>query len=65
MPATCPNIGPAQRRRRLRSGIAGAAAALALGFILAAASAPALLRALVFIPLALAAFGFLQYREKT
>ena len=60
-----PNIGPVQRRRRLRLGIIGAVAAIASGFLLTALDAPALLRALVFVPLAAAASGFIQYREKT
>ena len=65
MNVSCPNIGPAQRRRRLLYGVFGAGAALVSGVILASAGAPALSRALVFVPTAFAAFGFFQYREKT
>ena len=61
----CPNIGPLQRRRRLRMGIAGLAVAIALAVLLAAAQASAMLRALVFLPLLVAGSGFFQYREKT
>lgn len=60
-----PNIGPLQRRRRLRLGIAGFAAAVFAAIVLAAAAVPPLIRALVFVPLALGAYGFLQYRDKT
>ena len=65
MHVSCPNIGPAQRRRRLRLGVMGTAAAIVSGFILASAATPALVRALVFVPIAVAAYGFLQYRQKT
>ncbi|HUF50345.1 MAG TPA: hypothetical protein VMN60_05895 [Longimicrobiales bacterium] len=65
MLACRPNIGPLQRRRRLRLGAAAAAAAVVLAAALAAAAAPALLRATVALPLTLAAYGFFQYREKT
>jgi hypothetical protein len=54
-----------QQRRRLRLGIMTAIAAVASGYVLAASDSPALVRALVFIPLALAASAFLQYRDKT
>ena len=65
MSMACANIGPLQRRRRLGYGIAGTAAAIVAGVILASAGAPALARTLVFAPLAFGAFGFFQYREKT
>ena len=65
MEVCSPNIGPLQRRRRLQLGIIGAVAAIASGMVLTALHAPALLRSLVFIPLVLAASGFIQYREKT
>ena len=65
MEVCSPNIGPVQRRRRLQLGIVGAVGAIASGFLLTALAAPALLRALIFLPLSIAASGFIQYREKT
>jgi len=60
-----PNIGPEQRRRRLRFGwvTLGAAALLAAALHALDASAP--LRTLVFVPLYAAGLGFFQYRAKT
>ena len=58
-PGVC-NIGPAEIRRRRMSGYLGlivAAAFLILAFVL---SWPAPVRLLVFVPVAIAATGFLQ-----
>ena len=61
--APVPNIGPRERRRRRIGGVA----ALVLAGLLAVplAGAPLPLRALLFLPLLMAALGWFQAREKT
>ena len=65
MEACIPNIGAAQRRRRLITGAVSFAAALAMAAWLAATDAPLGVRALVFVPVLGAGIGFFQHREKT
>ena len=62
-PGAC-NIGPAEIAARRRTGYAGGAAALGLLVILLVIDAPAAARWLVALPLAAAAFGFLQARSR-
>lgn len=66
MTARCiPNIGPRERRRRLRSGLATWALAT-LGLVgLVLTDAPRLWRLALLLPLWGGAIGFFQYREKT
>ena len=65
MQACIPNIGRAQRRRRLVFGTVAFLASVAFASALAAVDAHRALRALIAIPLYAAALGFFQYREKT
>jgi hypothetical protein len=59
------NLGPRQRRVRLRIGVAGLVVFAAVAAALIAADAPPLARLWTW-PLAYAAaIGFLQYRAKT
>jgi hypothetical protein len=59
------NLGPRQRRRRLRLGIVASLAFAGVAAALLLADAPRLAR-LPALPLAVvAALGFLQYRAKT
>jgi hypothetical protein len=60
-----PNIGAAQRRRRLVVGWMGVGLALAGLIALAAADAGRAWRLLLAGPFYAAAIGFLQHREKT
>lgn len=65
-PSVCiANIGPRQRRARLRFGLVMAVvtvAALAAALLL---PVPRAARLLVFLPAWMAALGILQHREKT
>jgi hypothetical protein len=54
------NIGPAEIRRRRRTGHVGLAAAIALLAVLVAIDAPPIARLLVILPAALSASGYLQ-----
>ncbi len=62
-PGAC-NIGPAEIRRRQAAGVAGVAAAIALGAVLVALDAPPLSRLLVALPLGVGLSGFLQARAR-
>ena len=66
VPETCiPNIGPAERRKRLAAGgIQFAVALAALAFLLAA-GADRWWRLVLLIPFWGAAAGFFQWRDKT
>jgi len=61
----CVNIGPRERRRRLRFGVVLAAVGLAGAAALLALGAPRPFRALLFAPFWASAVGFCQYLEKT
>jgi hypothetical protein len=65
MEACIANIGPLQRRRRLRVGALALTAAVVMAAALSALHAPVHVRALLFLPLYAAFLGFLQYRERT
>lgn len=54
------NIGPAEIRRRRRTGHVGLAAAIALLAVLVAIDAPPIARLLVVVPATLSASGYLQ-----
>lgn len=59
------NIGPKERRKRMRFGIAGFALGFAaLAGLLAAGTTPGW-RLLVFLPFLLGATGYFQARDKT
>lgn len=59
------NIGPRERAIRRTSGWVMSAVSVALGLALWLGGAPRLWRAALFVPLFLAAVGFLQARHKT
>ena len=63
--ACIPNIGPHERWRRLRIGYASLASAIVITTALLLLDMPRGWRLLVFLPLALAAFCFLEVRAKT
>jgi hypothetical protein len=63
--ACVPNIGPAQRRRRLHGGIASGAAAAGLALFLIAIGAPRAWRLLVAFPALGAGLGIFQARAQT
>jgi hypothetical protein len=60
-----PNIGPAQRRLRLRFGIAMSAVAMLTTAFLVISGAPRPWRLMVFLPGLFAAIGLLQARART
>ena len=59
------NIGPRQRRLRLRFGLVSLAVAVALAAELLLGGAPRGARAAVALPLLLAGYGIFQARAKT
>lgn len=59
------NIGPAERRKRLRFGLITLAAGLVLGFLMILTGVDHWWRVILFLPLAGGATGFFQSREKT
>ena len=66
MTSVCiPNIGHHERRRRLRIGYVSLACAIVITAALMVSDASRGWRLLVFLPLVLAAFSFLQVRAKT
>ncbi len=64
-PVCIPNIGPNERRRRLRVGMVGMLAGAALLAVLLALGIPRWWRMLVFLPFWVGALGILQHRGKT
>ena len=64
-PACVPNIGPGQRRRRVRIGVLALLAALVFAAVLLVTGAPRLVRLGLFPWLVVAAYGFFQARGKT
>jgi hypothetical protein len=66
MPAVCiPNIGPGERRKRLRMGVMALGASVLLAAALVVGGADRRWRLVVFLPLWLAALGIFQATEKT
>lgn len=64
--AVCvPNIGPRERRTRIRFGVAFTAIGLVLAAVLLATSVARPWRLVVFAPLWIGAVGIFQAREKT
>jgi hypothetical protein len=63
--ACIPNIGPTQRRKRVRMGLAALALAVATAGVLLSAGAPRPFRLVVFVPALAAALGLLQARAQT
>jgi hypothetical protein len=63
--ACIPNIGPAERRKRLIWGVLALAASALFVVTLAVGGADRRWRLAVFLPLWIAALGVLQAREKT
>ncbi len=59
------NIGPQQRRKRMRFGVVGLAVAGAAAVALIALGAPRLSRLALFVPLFVGAIGIFQARAKT
>ena len=59
------NIGPRERRKRLRFGLVAFAVTVAIGVLLIATGVRPLWRLPLFLPLFVAALGYFQAREKT
>lgn len=59
------NIGPAEQRKRLRFGLVGLAAGLAIGALLILTGMNPWLRLILFLPFSVGAIGFFQSRDKT
>jgi len=59
------NIGPKERRKRLRFGVITLAVTAVIAAVLVISPLPALVRVILFLPLASGASGFFQWREKT
>jgi hypothetical protein len=65
-PTVCvPNIGPRERMRRVRFGVASLAAGVLLGALLVALSVARPWRLVIFAPLWAGSIGIFQAREKT
>jgi len=60
-----PNIGPGERRKRLRFGLAALAVGLVLAGVLVVLGLPPLLRLVLFPIFWVAGSGIFQSREKT
>ena len=58
------NIGPGQRQRRMRLGIACGAIGLALAVALVLAGMDRCVRLAVFAPFAISAYGFFQAKDR-
>jgi hypothetical protein len=65
MPQHVDNIGERGARRRRRGGWIWAAVAVLVAIVLMTTHAPRSSRLVLAVPVALAALGFLQAREKT
>ena len=59
------NIGPQERRKRLRWGVMSWVIGLVTGIILILIGAHPALRLALFLPFASGGVGYFQYREKT
>jgi hypothetical protein len=59
------NLGPRERHRRLLGGYLGTAVTIVAMVVLLVLHARRVLRLLLFVPLAFAAVGYLQYSAKT
>jgi hypothetical protein len=59
------NIGPRERRKRLVIGIVGLGVSAAAAVALVAGGVGVWWRAVLFLPLMVAALGFFQWREQT
>lgn len=59
------NIGPRERRRRLRFGLAAGGLSLIAAVLLIASAASPGWRLTLFVPLFLAALGYFQARDRT
>jgi len=60
-----PNIGPVERRKRLRFGLVALAAGLVLAAVMVVLNLPPLLRLVLFPIFWVAGSGIFQSREKT
>lgn len=60
-----PNIGPQERRKRLRFGVIAVAVGVALAIVLTLTGVNRLFRLGLFLPFWVGALGYLQAREKT
>lgn len=61
----CINIGPAERQKRMRMGVMGLAAGVALVVALVALRAPAWTRLLAFAPFVMGGVGLFQALDRT
>lgn len=65
-PAVCiANIGPGERRKRLRFGIVAFGVSVAIGALLVATGVRAVWRLSLVLPLFVAGLGYFQARDKT
>jgi hypothetical protein len=63
--ACIPNIGPGERRKRLRMGVIALGASVVLAAALVAGGADRRWRLVLFLPLWFAELGVFQAKEKT
>jgi hypothetical protein len=59
------NIGPGERRKRLRFGVVAFGVSAAIGALLVASGVRPIWRLPLFVPLFLAGLGYFQARDKT
>lgn len=59
------NIGPAERRKRMRLGIGMFLLGFVFAILLRSAAVPRILRSIVFFPFFLSMLGFFQAKSKT
>lgn len=63
--AGIPNIGPRERRQRLRFGVVVFGVSVAIGALLVATGVSPLWRLVLFPPLVIVGLGYFQARDKT
>lgn len=63
--ASIANIGPRERRKRLRFGVVAFGVSVAIGALLVATDVPRVWRLALFPPLFVAGLGYFQARDKT
>jgi hypothetical protein len=59
------NIGPRERRKRLKSGVTALAISVVISFLFVFYRVPPVFRLPLFVPLFVGAVGFFQARDRT